>query len=67
MYKELADIPSDPIREAYNFDDATSLELNRVSAELRDLGISVWPKFYSKDKITALKNLANKCLKNAQV
>lgn len=66
LYMELENIPADPIREAYSFDDATSLELNRVSSELKDSGISVWPKFYSKEKISALKNLANKCLNNAQ-
>lgn len=67
LYKALESIPAEPMRKTYNFDDATSLELNRVSSELRDLGISVWPKFYSKDKISALKNLADSCLNKARI
>jgi hypothetical protein len=66
LYKALESIPAAPIRKPYNFDDATSLKSNRVSSELKDFGISVWPKFHSKEKTSALKNLANNCLNKAQ-
>lgn len=66
LYKALESIPAEPMRKTYNFDDATSLELNRVSSELRDLGISIWPNFYPKEKISELKNLGNLCLDKAE-
>jgi hypothetical protein len=62
LYKALESIPAEPIREPYHFDEQTSLELNRVSSELKDVGISVWPNFYSDEKIIDLKKVTLTCL-----
>jgi hypothetical protein len=66
LYKALESIPAEPMRETYNFDDATSLELNRVAKEVKVKGISIWQNFYPKDKIFELKNLANICLNKTE-
>jgi hypothetical protein len=62
LYKELGNIPSDPIREPYSFDKLTNQKIKSVSDELKVKGISLWPQFYSKEKTSALATLANKCL-----
>ena len=62
LYKELENIPSDPIKEPYSFDKLTNQKIKSVSDELKIKGISVWPQFYPKEKTSALATLANKCL-----
>ncbi|MBT5716765.1 MAG: hypothetical protein HOI70_07620 [Opitutae bacterium] len=62
LYEDLEQIESDPIREPYSFEGETLKELIRVASELRDFGISIWPNFYTKEKVETLKEVVLRCL-----
>ena len=46
LYRSLVMTKAEPIRELFQFEGETLLELIRVSKELKCKGISVWPNFY---------------------
>ena len=62
LYRSLVMTKAEPIRELFQFEGETLLELIRVSKELKCKGISVWPNFYPPSKLSELYLATQTCL-----